>query len=270
MNLPLLLISLICLLPINPVFAHSNHHSKVTQINEALAKHPNEQRLYIQRGVEYSNQGEYELALADFRRAQKMGSPQWVTFDLGVLYYRKGEFKTARAYFDMTLNDFPYYAPALVYRARLLRDMGDDKAAIADYKKYFSLQKKPNPGHYIASATLLARMKDEGVLTALEMLDNGMKQLGLIPQLQRHAISLEIQQHNYRAAITRLKTLKPMLGQSPDWKVEMGELLLLDKKSKQANRFFTLAENQLKNLRKTAAHSQLDKKIKRLKGSIKT
>lgn len=261
--LPLLL-GLSFLLAATNVLPHPGAHDKLVYINKQLELKPQDQQLYIHRGSTYSNDGQFDNALADFRKAETLGNPLAVAFELGVLHYRQAKFDAARSYFDAWLQRSPKHAPALEYRARLLRDAGDFKASLADYKVLFALQKRSDPGNYISAAKMLAELDDEGLASAIDMLDQGMQQLGLAPQLQRYAIELELQRKQTAKAIARLGSLQPMLGKSPDWKTDMGELLLLAGKKAEARELFNAATNQLATLRKTPARQQLLEKIQQL------
>ena len=206
------------------VHAHPSAEHVIDTLSESIRAQPHEQELFIRRGQAYSNEGQLDLALQDLRKAEGLGDPLRVAFDLGVVHYRMGQLEAARQSFDVLLERFPNHAPALEYRARILRAAGDLEAALADFEAYFALQKQPNPGDYVSAARMLAELEGRGVGSALRMLDQGMDRLGIIPQLQRYAIELERQRENIKGAIARLETLKPALGDSPDWKVELAIL----------------------------------------------
>jgi tetratricopeptide (TPR) repeat protein len=237
--------------------AHPGAHVVIDHFTAEIEKRPLDQALRIQRGIAYSNDGQFDEALADFLRAEQLGDPIAVAFDLGVLHYRKGDFPASRRYFDLYLEKFPGHAPTLEYRARLRRDADDAAGAIADYRAYFAKVGRPHPGDYSAAATLLATMPTEGAEPALALLDEGMTRLGLIPQLQQQAIAIELQRGRTDRALARQRTLEPILGESPDWKVEMGELLMQAGNKAEAERQFRLAIEQLETLRPTPARRTL-------------
>jgi len=190
-------------------------------------------------------------------RAAELGDPVLVSFDLGVLHYRMGDFAAARRYFDAWLQRFPNHAACLEYRARLLRDAGDHDGAIADFRRVFALQSRPNPGDYISVAEMFESRGDAGVAEALEVLDQGIAKLGVTPQIQRKAVALELRRKQPGRAIERMRALEPMLGESPDWKVEMGELMLAAGRREEAQIYFRRAADQLGGLRPTPARQQL-------------
>ncbi len=252
------------LLPSSVGYSHPGAHAKLAYLSHQLEQHPNDQALYIRRGATYSNDGQFALALADFRHAETLGRPLAVAFELGVLHYRQGKFEQARGYFDRWLVHSPKHTAALQYRARLLRDLGDYDASLADYRALFNRQRGSDPGNYIAAAKMLVEQGDAGVAAAIDILDEGIQQIGLTPPLQRYAIALELQRRQTANAIARLGSLKAILGQSPDWETDMGELLLLDGNKDRAQALFDAATTQLAQLRKTPARQKLLEKIQRL------
>ena len=188
-----------------------------------------------------------------------------VSFDLGVLYYRMTQFDSARQYFDTFLVRFPNHSACLEYRARLLRDSGDFDGAIADFRRVFELRDSPNPGHYISAAQMLQTMPPDGIEQALVILDQANEKLRITPQIQRHAITLELQRNRPDQAIERMLALEPILGTGPDWKVDLAELLLGNGQQPEAIELLNAAMSQLEELRKTPAREQLRVRIRDLK-----
>ena len=62
-----------------------------------------------------------------------------------------------------------------------------------------------------------------------------------------------------------MRALQPALGQSPEWKVEMGELLLKVGNREQAEAMLDAASGQLIKLRKTPARLETLAKINTLR-----
>ena len=59
----------ILLFPVS-LIAHPGSHEAVEHFSRQIEAHPNDQRLYIQRGIVYSNDGQYQQALDDFQSAR--------------------------------------------------------------------------------------------------------------------------------------------------------------------------------------------------------
>jgi predicted Zn-dependent protease len=250
--------------------AHPGMHETIALLTQRISAAPSEQSLYLERGIAYSSDGMAELALADFRKAESLGDPDLVAFDLGVLFFRMGRLDEARAALTRCLARFPQHALALDYRARAARDAGDARAALRDYEALFALERDVNPGHYISAAELLARLPDAGIPAALAMLDRGMSALGVIPQLQQRAIAYERERGALDAALRRHDALARALGHSPEWRVERAELLVaLDRRS-EAERELASASSALAVLNLTPARAELAARIAELTQTAQT
>ncbi len=241
---------------------HPGQHDQLEEINRHLLQTPADQALLIQRGRVYSEGGQYEEALADYVRAGELGPPVLVAFDLGVLYYRTGDYELASGHMNRYLERFPDYPPAYDYLARIARDAGDYDLAITYLEDYLRLQDSPSPGHYLSAARMLA--ETERYPQALFILDQGLATLGVVPQLQRYAISLELAREQPELAIARLQTLRQTLRDSAEWKLDMAELLLLVDREEEALALAVAAQVELKGLRPTPARLALQQRAAQL------
>ena len=250
------------------VSAHPGQHEQLARINLSMQQQPANQALYMQRGVIYSNAGQFEEAMADYAQAEALGPPILVAHDLGVLYYRMGDFERAAQYLDTYLVQFPSSAATYDYRARVARDSGDLPRAVAELDMYFTVQERPHPGNYLAAANMLQQMgkTDE----ALSRLDQGLEQLGLIPQLQRRAIELELQRKQPDNAIIRHESLRVPLHESPGWKLQKAELLLRVNRRSEAENLVIAATTELAELRPTPARQQLQQQAQEMLRALDT
>lgn len=244
--------------------AHPGLESKLALLDPLIASNPGDPALYIARGVIYSRHGELERALEDLQRAQALGDPVSVAFELGVLYYRMGEYSRSRLLLGNWLAGHPGHSEALLYRARAASADGDPRAAAADYRTYLADAAAPNPGDYLAAARLLATEDSAGTGPALQLLDQGMKRLGIVPQLQRYAVELDIERGDVEAALQRWRLMQRALGAGPEWKVGMAELLMRAGRSAQAAVVLHDAREQLRALKPTPSRQRLLERIELL------
>jgi tetratricopeptide (TPR) repeat protein len=244
--------------------AHPGMHETIELLTERIATTPNQQSLYLERGIAYSSDGKVELALADLRKAEQLGDPDLVAFDLGVLFFRTGQLSEARASLTRCLARFPQHALARDYRARAARDAGDARAALRDYEALFAIEGDVNPGHYLSAAGLLASLDGDGIPAALAMLDRGMAAVGVIPQLQQRAIAYERERGATDAALRRHDTLAEALAHSPAWRADRAELLLALGRADEAKRELDTAAGALAVQRLTPARAELAARIGRL------
>lgn len=253
-----------CLFESSGISAHPSDAEKIDILTRLIEAEPEAPRHYIARGAAYAHDQRYELALADLRKAEQLGDPVLVAYELAVLHEHKGDLPAARAYAAAYLERFPGSPPALELYARTLAALGETGKAIAAFEKLLAVQIRPNPGSYISLARLVAAASGSGIDASLTVLDRGMARLGVIPQLQQAAIELELQRGQQARALERLESLEPLLGEGPEWKVDKGELLMRLGRSAEARPLLAAASSQLARLRNTPARRALAARIVRL------
>ncbi len=245
--------ALLFLFPSSILNAHPGAHERIELLTARIEAAPNIQSNYIRRAQIYSDEGAYDLALADLRKAESLSEPHLVDLDFGRVYYQQGDLKTAREMLDQYLSLFPQHAKALNLRAQVRRDLDDIDGAVADYRASFDLQKAPNPGDYVAAASLLERIENDGLQSALALLDQGIEKLGLTPALQSEAIRIEAKLGRWEQAIARQETLRIMSGEGPEWSFKMGELLWKSGNPEAACNFWDTGGDQARKARQTTA-----------------
>ena len=252
-----LLASLVLSVWASPGAAHPADEQTLAYYSGQVAAQPENQRVYIQRGIAYSNSGQYQLALDDFARATQLGDPSVVDFHIGVVHFRQGDFPAALRHFDQSLAHSPQLATILDYRARTLMELNDTAGASHSMRQFIRLRQNVNAEHYLMLAELLANGPAPARDTAISILDQGIDHLGLIPSLQKTAISLLVSDHQYSEALRRHDTLERSLGNSPQWMSDKADLLAGSGDAAEANRYYRLALATLQNLRKTPNRIEL-------------
>tara|TARA_R100000005_G_scaffold18672_2_gene7869 strand:+ start:13591 stop:14403 length:813 start_codon:yes stop_codon:yes gene_type:complete len=264
MSRSLLLLLLLCLAPTGaaPVLAHPGHEDQLKVIEQALAKAPGNQALYLQRGKVYGEIGHFDEAEADFARARELGPAQYADLPESIMLYGKGDLERAMALADRHIAAFPDDPEGFRHRALIARDAGDHERALADLQTHFRLQARPSPGLFVSAANMLVasgRPDD-----ALAVLDQGLEQLGLVPQLQRQALKLELASGRLPAAIARQESLRTVLRDSARWKLDLADLLLQADRQAEARTLLAEASEQLAGQRETPARRALEAKAARL------
>lgn len=176
---------------------------------DALKWRPNDAPSYVNRGILYAQLGKTDLALADFTKAIALNNDLTAQFNrirllsdkkaAGAGYEKLLRSKVhspddylaqsnAHAYFgykekaiavlNLALINDASYSVAYYNRAVLQAQLGDDKAALADYNKYIELNQN-NPKAYYNRSLLREKMNDrEGAMNDLK------RALELEPQLK--------------------------------------------------------------------------------------
>lgn len=241
-----------------PVRADAAVAERIRALSLRVEQAPDDQALRLQRSLAYLDNNQLELALADIRAAEAVGEPVEAAFTHGVLLYKAGDYPAARPYFDRYLQAYPLHRGTLEYRARLLRDTGENRQALADYEALIALGDSLDPGYYLATARLMAGLPDRGVDEALALLDTRMAQIGPLTTLQRCAVELERNRGNFQGAIERMAGLDQRLKATPQWQVEVAELMLQAGLLEEAHSYLTVAEEQLQSGRRPADRELLE------------
>ena len=260
----LLLTLFLCLSPVaaTPSLAHPGHEDQLKAIDQALAKAPDNQALYLQRGSVYGEIGHFTEAENDFARARELGPAERVDLAESIMLYGKGDLAAAMALANRHVQTFPNDPEGFRHRAFIARDAGDHARALADLQTYFRLQARPSPGLFVSAANMLVasgRPED-----ALAVLDQGLEQLGMVPQLQRQAISLEVAAGRLPAAIARQEAMRTALRDSARWKLDTVDLLQQAGRKADASRLLQQAQAQLAAQRDTPARRALEDRAVRL------
>jgi tetratricopeptide (TPR) repeat protein len=241
-------------------FAHAPLGSKLQRLDTLIAQNPAAPELLIQRAQVYSDQGDFEGARLDLNLADSLNDSKKSAFTWAVMLYRLGDLENSRLQLNRALDANPNNMAALEYRARVHRDLSRASAAIADFEVLIEQQDNINPGYYLAAAKLMAS-NNGGVEEALALLDQGLLRLGLIPQLQSYAVTLELRLGDTEAAISRHLSLRLMLNNSPHWKAEIAHLYTLRNEPDVALDYYHKAQLQLSDLRPTLARQNLAARV---------
>ena len=265
----------LCLLPgMAWLLALSLAHSGTVRADAAAAERiralslrieqtPDNQALHLQRSLAYLNNNQLKLARTDIRTAEAVGEPVEAAFTHGLLLYKTGDYRAARPYFDRYLQNYPRHRGALEYRARLLRDIGENRRALADYEALLALSDSLDPGYYVTTARLMAAQPDRGVAEALALLDARMAQIGPLTTLQRYAVELERSRGNFKGATERMAGMDQRLKATPQWQVEVAEIMLQAGQLQEARSYLAVAEEQLQS-RSRAGDRKLLETVHRL------
>jgi tetratricopeptide (TPR) repeat protein len=241
-----------------PARADAAVAERIRALSQRIEQAPDNQALRLQRALTYLDNYQMELALADIQVAEAVGEPVEAAFTHGILLYKTGDYAAARPYFDRYLQAYPLHRGALEYRARLLRDIGENRTALADYEALISLSDSLDPGYYHTTARLMAGLPDRGVDEALALLDTRMAQIGPLSTLQRYAVELESNRGNYPGAIERMAGMDQRLKATPQWQVEVAELMLQDGQLEEARSYLAVAEEQLQSARRAGDRELLE------------
>lgn len=244
-----------------PASAHPGDDHKLAYLNAQIEQQPEQQKTLIARAATYVRTGQFDLAMADFNRAKQLGDPIHIAYQLGILYLKTGEYLLAIEQFDNYLALFPGHSLSLENRAKAFRAKGEINKAIADYRTFLHIAPYTNPGHYLTVAELILSDNDHShaINEALAIIDGGISELGIVPQLQSYAIKLELRRGYPELAIKRQRTLANISRHSPQWYLDMAQLLAVAGHNDEAINHLDIGQLKLEQRKLTPAKSRLQK-----------
>jgi lipoprotein NlpI len=124
----------------NVHLSKSDFEHAFADFNEALRLDPKNAWAYAERGNLYKSRGDFDRALGDLNEAIRLDPGYALArFSRGDLYKSKGDIADAMTDMNDTLRLDPNYALAYFVRGQLSYRLGNDPAAIEDFSKAIKL-----------------------------------------------------------------------------------------------------------------------------------
>lgn len=204
--------------------AHGDLHVEIERVTSQLKSAPGRADLYWFRANLYFQHGLWNDALDDLENVDRF-SPGAYPTDLlrGEARAVGGDHKSARLALDRFLSAHPENAQALMVRARVLNNLGEQAASIADYRAALKASKAPEPDLYLEVANALAAAGAGP--EAVQALDRGLKSLGAIPSLAIRAIELKIAQGRGGEALELIAQMQKSAPRPEPWMAKRAGVL---------------------------------------------
>ena len=121
---------------------------------------------YNNRGTDYLEKGQYDLAISDFSKALEVNPHDVLTYyDRGFAYYKMGQFDLAISDFSKAVEISPRLASAYCNRGNAFCNKGEYDRAILDYSRAIEINPKDATTYYNRS---IAYSKKEKYIEARE------------------------------------------------------------------------------------------------------
>lgn len=251
------LLGVVLMAQVLAVLAHPGHSEAIAYFSAQIAKQPQQPQWYLERGLRYLEDGLYPEAKQDFTQVEKLAGEASLALPMGILYYRTGEYTQARQQLDAVLaRDFNNFE-ALQYRSQVAHKLGDLPTAIGDLKRYMKIRSGADPALALQLSELyLERGGNESFQRALTALDRANLELGITPQIQQRAVSLENRRGRPDLALQRLETLESITSASPEWCLAMARQWHLLNRDEKASYYANEAIDRVTQMRLTPARQQ--------------
>ncbi|MDR1108758.1 MAG: tetratricopeptide repeat protein [Spirochaetaceae bacterium] len=137
---------------LSPAFAQDTRGEELFLLNKpqeavpllelSLRENPANIRAGLYLGISYQQLDLPDDAIAVFLKILPRGGDETarIAFNLGNLYYTKGNIPYAQGYYTQAIQADPAYASAYLNRANILLEAGAVAEAVSDYERYLSLE----------------------------------------------------------------------------------------------------------------------------------
>lgn len=251
LNLGLLIAVVVALLASLPVAAHGPGLDEIDNISTQITLEGEQAALYAKRARVYQNNHMWREAMSDFDRAAELDS-QNLDYDLdrAQLSFEAGEFLRALDFIDLYLLRHASNHEALLIRARSYRALGQYQPSVESYRQALAdlsgFEGSPMPEWYIefAATWLLAGEKQN----ALQVLQQGIAQLGALGVFQVKAAELEVDLGLYDSALARIDQLLSQAQRKDLWLTRRADILSKAGRDEEAQRTYEQAYAALQDL----------------------
>ena len=234
-----------------PVAAHDDLAERVSRLDAALAAHPDEPALWLQRASLRTAEGDAEGALADLERATGAGAePGALQRARGMALLAADRTSDAAAALASALESRPDDAFTRAARARALETCGRGHDAAAEYAR--ALSDAPDasaaPDWVLGRARSLTSGSAPDFDAALRALEEGSILIGRVPAFEQAALGLELRAGRLEAALARLDRMAAAAPRPEGFLVQRGEILEAARRSHQARAAYAAALEAMEEL----------------------
>lgn len=244
----LLLVALTSTLPAR---AHAPGLDEIDRITAQLAEGGEQAELYAKRARIFQNNHMWQEAMSDFDRAAEIDS-QNVKFDLerAGLSFEAGAYLRALDFIELYLLRHEVSTEAALIQARSYRELGQYRRSIESYQTALTnlatFDGSPLPEWYVEFANTLLLAGDKR--QALQVLQQGMDQLGEPGVFRLQAIALEVDLGLFDSALARIDRLLLQAQRKDLWLARRADILSRAGREDEARQGYQQAFAALKQL----------------------
>jgi predicted Zn-dependent protease len=203
---------------------HPDLDVQIAAVTRRIEQEPTNATLHLRRGELYRIHGEWERALTDYDRAERLGvEARAVDLARGLMWLEAGKLADAERVLVLLIQRNPRDGTARELRARVLVQCGQPARAIEELTLAITNAPTPAVEWYVERA----RLQSDTPAIALAGLVEGTTRLGFVPALELPALDLEIKLRRYDDALARLHELAQHSPRQETWLSRRGDVLLL-------------------------------------------
>jgi predicted Zn-dependent protease len=203
-------------------YGHGDTHAKLEHLSRVISNETQSAELFLQRGQIHAQHGDWDEAISDYERAERLEPDiEHVDLLLGKALRQSQRFEDAVNRLDRYIIKHPDSAGAFLARARTHADARHVDPASRDFARVAELA--PNPDAYVEWANLL--IGTNRAEEAIQRLEEGCNALGPLITLQVKIIDIEIAREKYDRALERIDAILANAPRKESWLARKGDLL---------------------------------------------
>ncbi len=216
--------ALALLLTAGSLCGHGAYDEELKRTDEQIAANPTDGQHWFRRGFLNVLHGEWQTALVDLERADRLEPGKYATDWLrGQALMAGGKFEAAKSVLDDFLVRFPQHGGALATRARVLSKLELHEAALADFRE--SLVKTPNPEPDLVIEVAEALVAQQHAQEAADIIGQYLQQNAHSLGLVMKALELELSLGRVDAALSRVDAMQKTAPRPEPWMAKRAAVL---------------------------------------------
>ncbi len=253
----ILIICLISQFQLNGL-AHGELDTRIEAVSNEIQQNPDKDSLYVKRGTLYFQHQDYLKSIRDFEKVEELSGPSTVVY----ISYAKAWHQLEKLDFALeSINEAialnPENSSSYRLRGRILFDMKEFERAAQDAEQAIRKNTKRITEHYIEYVQALDSINTiEAKHKAIEVLQNGMEDLGELPLFIDKTINLYVKLEDYENAIRTTTTLLNKSNRKERFLLKRAQLYYSNKNLQKSKQDIMSAFKEIDGLPARYAHSK--------------
>ncbi|MEM6343998.1 MAG: hypothetical protein AAF927_08960 [Bacteroidota bacterium] len=217
----------ILILPSQKLSAHGPVHELINEVSRKIKADPQNAQLYLERGEYFRLDHNFDASYADLLFAERLDSSLQldVAFQLAKLFSEHSYPQSGLMYIDKFLAARPQHVKALITRAGIFKQLGQDSLSVRDFSDALHYAQEPRPHHFLEIAQATLRTDSTDFAGAKYWLEKGESVLGFNIVLRSYAIEIDRLAEEWPAALAKVEDIIARLPRHEKWLLYKAELL---------------------------------------------
>lgn len=178
-NFFLKLIGMLCFFTTSFTYAHGSLTKRIKEKTVAISKNPKNADLYFDRGYLYEQHEEYNKAITDYLKSEKLGNSKiQLQYRKAQTYYSQRDFSKALESSNLYLAKNSSDVKINKLQAQILTQLGAYDKAIKYYDFFIENAVDANPEDFIEYSKIYLAIGNNNYPKAIEIIEFGLKKLG--------------------------------------------------------------------------------------------